>query len=249
MAEQPDDKTVVSEQSPTHDAKPKKSANWKISLVLVAGCVSVLFATAQNRHRLRNINAIAEQQKRARMYSASAMPDEKREALEQLFDASGALVKVLAFKDEAVGLGERWTSTYEAEVEFLADCRLQESETACWTTRATLHPYPLYNLSEMPTRAFKDGKPVGDGTIRIPSNRPQDGPHVTQFKKGERKAINGILSIGGLVTTRRDGNGIWWTEGDILGKDSFLARNKIPTGSESNKPSDSTGQGARPPGK
>ncbi len=241
MVGKTDDKTSggsgESREPGGRESKPKKPVNWMAMAALLAVSILLLVVTTQNRNRRRRVVDASEQQKQARMYSASALPDEKKEALEQLFAASGARVKVHAFNDEAVGFGDRWTSTYEAEVEFLANCRLQESETACWTTSASLHPFYL----EYPA--------IEGGVVQVPSNRPQDGSHVTQFKQGERRAINGILFIGGMVTTRRDENGDWWTDGNVPGKESFLAKNRIPSGSESERPSDSVGQGARPAGK
>ncbi|MCX7045492.1 MAG: hypothetical protein NTX50_08430 [Candidatus Sumerlaeota bacterium] len=207
-----------------------RSMIWKIALIILAlvAVAARIERCVARENRMKQNAAAYERESSARMYTASASDKQEKERLEQLFAASGARVKVLSFKDQAGGIGKKWTSQYEAEVEFLDDCQLQESESACWTTTATLHPffqkYPVVSGGQMKNVTY----------IRVPLKRPNDKTYITQFKRGDRKVINGIHAIGGIMTgDPKDVN--FYTESgayQVIGKRWFLDSNKIPTGEE-----------------
>jgi len=125
------------------------------------------------------------------------------ENLEQLFAASGAQVKVLSFTDRVFGhnLDERWTSQYEAEVEFLNGCQLQESPVACWSPDPSSRNITQFQQGER--RVINGGLAIDgfDGSMSVgPDGRP--------------RYMRRIMKNGKMV-----GDKAWWLE-----------QNRIPTG-------------------
>ena len=217
---------------------PSPALDWRRRKWLLVGLIaaSMGLLTAQ---RARWLNKQRTQQyNEARRYSAAADTAQKTENLEQLFAASGARVKVLSFTDTDSGVGEDWTSRYEAEVEFLNDCQLQESLAARWSPETRLFSY-LEGGGFYGHVVVKQGVVVPfDGPTRGPW-RLEGKPAITQFQQGERRIIKGLLAIDGFSTTTSVGpdGSYGYTRrlreenGEMVGSKAWwFAQNRIPTG-------------------
>ena len=231
----------VSTPSPPSVQQRRKRA---IQLLVLAAALMGLLS-AGRAYRLNKQRADTTQQyNEARRYSTAADAQQKTENLEQLFAASGARVKVLSFTDQASGQGlvnqdRDWTSRYEAEVEFLNDCQLQESLAAYWSPATSLHSY----LEE---GGLAGHVVVTEHSVLVPFPgqtrgpwRLEGTPNITQFKQGERRVIKGLLAIDGFSSTMSVGpDGSYsYTQttrtanGKTVGSKAWwLEQNRIPTG-------------------
>lgn len=221
---------------------PSPQQRRKQALLLLAIAVAVLGLTSAGRaYRLNKQRADATQRyDEARRYSAAADTAQRTENLEQLFAASGARIKVLRFTDKASRLGPvnqegDWTSRYEAEVEFLNDCQLQESLAACWSPDTSIHSY-------IEEGGLAGHLVVNEQGVVVPFGGPTRGPWrlegkpaITQFKQGERPVIKGVLAIDGFsssLSVEQDGTYRYTTtmRGEIGSKAWWFEQNRIPTG-------------------
>ena len=137
-------------------------------------------------------------------YSVWADRKQKMENLEQLFAASGAQVKVLSFTDQVSGhsLDGPWTSQYEAELEFLNDCQLQESPAAYWSPDPRSRNITHFRQGE---RRLINGRLAVDGF---------DGS-MSVGLDGRHRYTRRIMMENGKTV----GDRTWWLE-----------QNRIPTG-------------------